>query len=118
MEFLLYDAGPARCPSEDRRPISAADGLGRKPSTLLCSNRDQQGHHRPPTQRAGDLPEHPLKKFMMPKDTPKTAPPGKEHTLVGVYVNGFILGLVEMRTGFPSASIPSNLACNTYQLRS
>jgi hypothetical protein len=43
-----------------------------------------------------DLPEHPLEKFMEPVDTPKTAPPGAdEHTSVGVYVDDYVLALVE-----------------------
>jgi hypothetical protein len=42
-----------------------------------------------------ELPEHPLEKFLEPADLPKTAPKGQEHTSVGVYVDDFILAVVE-----------------------
>jgi hypothetical protein len=42
-----------------------------------------------------DLPEHPFEKFMAPTDLPKTSPPNEEYTSVGVYVDDFVLGLVE-----------------------
>jgi hypothetical protein len=43
-----------------------------------------------------DLPEHPLEEFMAPKDTPRTAPPGSAaQTSVGVYVDDYVLGVVE-----------------------
>jgi hypothetical protein len=41
------------------------------------------------------LPEHPFEAFMKPKDMPKTSPNQEEHTSIGVYVNDFILALVE-----------------------
>jgi hypothetical protein len=41
------------------------------------------------------LPAHPLEKFLEPDDTPKTAPKGQEHTAVSVYVDDFILAVVE-----------------------
>ena len=43
-----------------------------------------------------ELPEHPLEEFMKPNDIPKTAPPGaEERTSVGVYVDDYVLGVVE-----------------------
>jgi hypothetical protein len=43
-----------------------------------------------------DLPEHPLEKFMIPTDSPRTAPPeSEEQTSVGVYVDDYVLGVVE-----------------------
>ena len=43
-----------------------------------------------------DLPEHPLEEFMKPKNIPKTAPPGlEERTSVGVYVDDYVLGVLE-----------------------
>jgi hypothetical protein len=43
-----------------------------------------------------DLPGHPLEKFMKPKYLPRTAPPGSaEQTSVGIYVDDYILGVVE-----------------------
>jgi hypothetical protein len=44
-----------------------------------------------------DLPEHPLENFMKPTEEPRTtAPPGSaDQTYVGVYVDDYILGLVE-----------------------
>jgi hypothetical protein len=41
------------------------------------------------------LPEHPLEQFLQPHDIPKTAPKGQEHTSVGVYVDDYILAVVE-----------------------
>jgi hypothetical protein len=43
-----------------------------------------------------ELPEHPLEKFMEPTDRPRTAPPESvDHTSVGVYVDDYVLGLVQ-----------------------
>jgi hypothetical protein len=42
-----------------------------------------------------DLPEHPLEAFMAPKERPSMSPPGEEHTSIGVYVDDFVLALVE-----------------------
>jgi hypothetical protein len=43
-----------------------------------------------------DLPGHPLEEFMKPKYVPRTAPPGSaEQTSVGVYVDDYVLGVVE-----------------------
>jgi hypothetical protein len=43
-----------------------------------------------------DLPGHPLEEFMKPKDLPRTAPPGSAaQTYVGVYVDDYVLGVVE-----------------------
>jgi hypothetical protein len=42
-----------------------------------------------------ELPEHPLETFMQPSDLPRTAPNGEEHTSIGVYVDDYVLGVVE-----------------------
>jgi hypothetical protein len=42
-----------------------------------------------------ELPEHPLEKFMKPNDTPRTSPAGEEYTSIGVYVDDFVIGVVE-----------------------
>jgi hypothetical protein len=43
-----------------------------------------------------ELPEHPFKKFMHPTDRPWTAPPdAPDQTSVGVYVEDYVLGVVE-----------------------
>jgi hypothetical protein len=46
-------------------------------------------------QEQVELPEHPSEKFMEPTDTPKMAPPNEEHTSIGVYVDDYMLALVE-----------------------
>jgi hypothetical protein len=43
-----------------------------------------------------ELPEHPFEDFMIPDDLPRTAPPeAPDQTSVGVYVDDYILGVVE-----------------------
>jgi hypothetical protein len=42
-----------------------------------------------------NLPEHPLETFMAPKDRLSTSPPGEKHMSIGVYVDDFVLALVE-----------------------
>jgi hypothetical protein len=42
-----------------------------------------------------ELPEHPFERFMQPIDRPRTSPKGEEHTSIAVYVDDYILGVVE-----------------------
>jgi hypothetical protein len=50
------------------------------------------------------LPAHPLETVMAPKETPKTSPPNEEHTSIGVYVDDFVLGLVENNVALPTVT--------------
>ena len=96
VELLIRHAGPVWSSNKNCRAICPANGVGREPRLFLCCYRAGCDLIELLLREGVDLPAHPLEEFIKPKDIPKTAPPGsEERTSVGVYVDDYVLGVVE-----------------------